>query len=158
MKIVRILYLYRDGHLIRCFNKGRCKAGEIAGTMHKFGYIQVGVCGKHMKAHRVVWWINYGFIPDHLHIDHENHIRYDNRIENLSLKSNADNHKNMSIYKNNKSGVHGVYWNSKFSRWDVYIVVNRKKCYVGVFKDFEAAKMAKIKAEIDNNFHRNHGK
>ena len=158
MKILRFLYLYKDGNLIRCYRAGRHAPGEVAGTAHSSGYIHVGVLGKIMKAHSVSWWINYGFIPDHLHIDHKNHIRSDNRIENLELKSNAENHKNMSIYKNNKSGTHGVRWNRKFSRWDVNIVVNGKKCYVGVFKSLSAAVDAKIKAEIENKFHRNHGK
>nr|UVY41951.1 MAG: zinc-binding loop region of homing endonuclease [Bacteriophage sp.]UWG30146.1 MAG: zinc-binding loop region of homing endonuclease [Bacteriophage sp.] len=158
MRIIRILFLYKDGNLIRCCNSRKARAGEVAGAKHKSGYIQVRVLGKMMKAHRVVWWINYGFIPDHLQIDHKNHVRDDNRVENLELKSNAENHKNMSLYKSNKSGAHGVRWNSKFNRWDVYIVVGGKKCYVGVFRSLDDAIAAKLQAEKDNGFHRNHGK
>jgi hypothetical protein len=40
---------------------------------------------------RLVWIYHNGDIPDNLVVDHINHIRHDDRIENLQLLSYSDN-------------------------------------------------------------------
>ncbi len=49
-----------------------------------------GHCGK--LVHRVVWEAFNGLIPDNLTINHKNEIKTDNRLSNLELLSNKDNH------------------------------------------------------------------
>jgi hypothetical protein len=43
--------------------------------------------------------------------------------------------------KNNTTGYRGIRWNKERKRWKVYIGFNRKRVYVGDFRDkVEAAK------------------
>lgn len=83
------------------------KAGYVS---NKDGYIRVMLDGKGYLAHRIIWEMHNGQIPNGMQIDHINHIRNDNRIENLRLVSNQDNQKNTKRSGNNKSGVTGVCW------------------------------------------------
>jgi len=63
-----------------------------------------------MRAHRVVWELFNGTIPDGMIIDHLNGDPWDNRIENLECKTLADNARNSKKKNNNTSGVTGVLW------------------------------------------------
>jgi|SRR5215471_393195 len=52
----------------------------------KSGYLYLmGPDCKKLLAHRVVWEKAYGPIPENHQIHHKNHIRTDNRLENLEL-------------------------------------------------------------------------
>lgn len=52
------------------------------------GYLRNNPMG---LLHRVIWEEHYGKIPEGKFIDHINHKRDDNRIENLQLLSHGDN-------------------------------------------------------------------
>lgn len=56
------------------------------------GYHHARIRGVRFRAHRIVWKLMRGFDPDV--IDHLNHVRTDNRIENLRSGTAADNAKN----------------------------------------------------------------
>ena len=82
----------------------RCKSNKkmINETFDKDGYVIVYLNSYPHKKHRL---IALQFIPnpDNLpHVDHINHIRNDNRLENLRWASIRDNDRNRSCYK----GVH----------------------------------------------------
>lgn len=109
-------------------------------------------------AHRIVWEMHYGKIPEGFEIDHINHIRSDNRIENLRIVSRSENCKNMSISKANESGFTGVCWSKKQSAWHAYINVNRKMIHLGFYSDLNEAIRVRATAERNNKFHENHGK
>lgn len=49
------------------------------------GYARVYVDGEFEYEHRVVWTETHGPIPDGHHVHHVNHVRDDNRPENLRL-------------------------------------------------------------------------
>jgi hypothetical protein len=44
---------------------------------------------KHLYMHRYVWTFHNGLIPPGYHVHHKNHLRADNRIENLELAENV---------------------------------------------------------------------
>lgn len=98
-----------------------------------------------------------GQIPDGMEIDHINHIRTDNRIENLRLVSRLTNMKNKSMYANNSSGVTGVRWDSRFGEWISRITTNGKIIYLGSFDNINDAITARNVAEAKIGFHDNHG-
>ena len=80
---------YNDGKLFWTENRGGgVKAGDEAGTLHSTGYVCFRFTGIDYRAHRVVWVMHYGPIPDNHTVDHINRIKTDNRIENLRLAAN----------------------------------------------------------------------
>lgn len=81
-------------------------AGKVAGTLHKRGYIRMGVNGKYYQAHRLAWLYYYGCWPENT-IDHINQVKDDNRIINLrdvTLSVNCLNRGKPKGYTQQKSG------------------------------------------------------
>lgn len=105
-------------------NRGKCKAGQVAGTKHSEGYVQINTCGRLLLAHRLAWFFVYGKLPDCL-IDHRNGQRDDNRIDNLREADHSLNGQNQrKPQKGNKSGVLGVYQRNCSGKW--YAAITRK--------------------------------
>jgi hypothetical protein len=147
---------YRNGELFyKISSSPKIKAGNKVGTLNN-GYIKVSIGRKKYLAHRIIWMMQYGFLP--AEIDHINNNRSDNRIENLRQVNRTQNRCNISSYKNNTSGTKGVSWQSNLSKWQVSISVDGKRKYLGVFKDLELAELVSMEAR--NKFHgryANHG-
>ncbi len=100
-----------------------------------------------------------GPIPEGMEIDHENHIRDDNRLVNLRLVDGNNNHKNMSLYKNNTSGCPGVRWYVGRKKWVATLTHNKKVISLGRYDNLEEAIKARKGAEVKyGTFHRNHGR
>lgn len=149
---------YRDGVLLWAIRPARrVKIGDVAGYQNNQGYLVVRFSGKQWKVHRIIWEIHNGIIPDNMEIDHINHKRDDNRIENLRITSGRVNSMNIAISSANSSGCMGVSWIDRISKWQVYIGVNGKQIYIGVFENFEDAVLARKSAEKIYRFHKNHG-
>jgi HNH endonuclease len=108
-------------------------------------------------AHRVIWAYHYGEWPTG-QIDHINHDRADNRLENLRDVTHAENAKNQRIRSTNKSGFIGVSWFSQTKKWKSSIFSNGKTKHLGYFSEKSAAVAARKNAERKIGFHPNHGK
>jgi hypothetical protein len=80
-------------------------------------------------------------------VDHIKHKTNDNRKSELRIVTGTQNNMNRSIQSNNTSGVTGIYWDKSKQRWCSEIMVNRKKIYLGVYKDFNKAIQARKEAE-----------
>lgn len=118
-------YFYIENGVLRWIkDKCRAKAGDAAGTVGNNGYIVVKINQKRYTAHRIIWEMTFGKIPNGMEVDHINHCRGDNRIENLRLVTRTENRKNSSKYVNNKSGINGVRWCSIRNKWHAQIQVN----------------------------------
>lgn len=135
----------------------RVKAGDVAGWMDEDGYIYVRIMGRLTPAHRVIWEMHYGEIPEGMEIDHINHIRDDNRIENLRLVTRQENCKNVSMSKSNRSGVVGVSWCKRTSKWLASIRVDKREKFLGRHERKDDAISARKVAETEYKFHKNHG-
>lgn len=120
-------------------------------------YRTIRFCGKAYSVHALVWLIHNGAWHSNT-IDHINGNSLDNRIENIREVTQAENLKNKAMYKNNNSGVTGVWLNKKKALWNAYITSNGKRHHIGNFKAFEDAVSARKKAEKEYLFHDNHGK
>lgn len=107
-------------------------------------------------AHRVIWAMCYGEDPEG-QIDHVDHDRMNNRLENLRVVSHQENHRNTSRKRNNTSGQNGVSWFAATSRWSAYIMVDGRKKHLGYFADKQDAIAARRAAEARYGFHANHG-
>jgi hypothetical protein len=109
-------------------------------------------------AHRIIWKHVTGNDPEF--IDHINHDRTDNRIENLRSVSTVENCQNQTLSKSNKSGVLGVHWNTRQRKW----IASIRRPGVGFsellgrFDSVEEAAVCRRAAETEANFHPNHGR
>lgn len=133
-------------------------AGKIAGTKRASGsrfYITVEVNTKPMMAHRIIWMMNHGDIPEGFEVDHIDHDGTNNRLENLRLVDRSGNMKNRSK-QTNKSGVHGVHWYESNQCWVA-------QCQSGgvrhreLYKSFDDACEAIKRMHEKYKFHKNHG-
>ncbi len=125
-------------------------------TSNRKGY-RVGAVNKFMfSAHRVAWAMHYGEWPNG-QIDHINHIRNDNRIENLRDISPHENSKNLGLSTRNKSGFSGVRYKKNINKWESFIHHNFKYYWLGNFDKIEDAVNARNLAKINFGFHDNHG-
>jgi len=146
------------GIFTRKVKKGnRTKVGDIVGSVNGKGYLQVKVDGKIYQLHRLAWLYENGEYSEN-GIDHINHNKEDNRIENLTVKSQLENCKNQSLVKNNTSGVCGVTYRKDTGKWVAQIRANKEYKFLGIFEDKEDAIKARKEAEIEYGFHENHGK
>jgi len=136
---------------------GRKKAakGAIAGGFSDRGYLTICIDGVKHRSHRLAWLYVHGFYPDQ--IDHENHIRHDNRLINLKASNSYENSRNKSKPSDNKSGVVGVSLSNRIgkekTRWEV------RACgkFLGYFDNFFEAVCKRKSAELQFGFHPNHG-
>ena len=124
----------------------RCKAGDVAGSKGKDGYMVVNFAGKKTPAHRIVWALHNG--PTDMMIDHINGNRCDNRLENLRLVTEAQNHMNTSLRSNNTSGTKGVRWHAQRGKWNARIKLNGVERSLGMFSDIKDAVSARMGAEL----------
>ena len=81
-------------------------------------------------------------------IDHINCNTLDNRRSNLRIVTYSQNAANRTgANKNSFSGVRGVCWNKKISKWQAYIKFNYRHIHLGVYENIKNAKEARKKAE-----------
>jgi|TARA_R100000482_G_scaffold123244_1_gene72782 hypothetical protein len=108
-------------------------------------------------AHRIIWLHYYGCWPKD-QIDHINHDATDNRIINLREVSGFENQKNRTLQKNSTTGYTGVTWHKTNKKYTARIKVNNKDIHLGSYDNLEEAIKARELANINYNFHPNHGK
>jgi len=151
-------YDSESGLFTRAKKQGsRGKVGDIAGSKRNTGYITIKVKGKQYQAHRLVWLYMTGEFPES-DIDHINHVRDDNRWENLRETSRVVNCQNMSKSNANTSGCTGVAWSKENNKWLAYINIEGKRSYLGYHIEYSEAVNARQNAEVLYGFHENHGK
>ena len=80
--------------------------------------------------------------PDNLEVDHINHDRHDNRLENLRLVTRQQNVFNRRLNKNNTSGYKGVYRVKNSKRWYAHIMLDYKFISLGGYVTKEDAALA----------------
>lgn len=131
------------------------KKNTLAGYDNGEGYKVIKIKGKMYLLHHIVWLMVYGYLPKE--IDHVNHNRSDNRIDNLREVEHKENCRNKTLNKNNTSGVEGVYWLAQYNVWQARIRVNGKHVSLGCYKDFNEAVKARKEGERKYKFHKNHG-
>ena len=139
----RELFEYKDGDLYRKHGQFAGKAG----TLHHTGYIQVKVDNKNYRAHRIIFAMHHGYLPEY--VDHIDGNPLNNRIENLRAATNQQNQYNVGLVARNKSGVKNVVWLR--NKWRIFMRVNKKMKNLGSFDDLELAELVAIEAR--NKFH-----
>ena len=103
--------------------------------------------GKGHLAHRILYEMANGPIPEGLQIDHMDQNKGNNALSNLRLATNTENMRNTGAYSNNTSGVKGVHWDKARGKWVAEIVHHGRMIYLGLFADFAEAVSARKAAE-----------
>ena len=83
-------------------------AGKVAGSTDKYGYCLVVLLGKSHKAHRILWEMANGPIPEGMQIDHIDRNKGNNSRTNLRLVTHSQNMHNRALFHSTKSGAKGV--------------------------------------------------
>ena len=100
-----------------------------------------------------------GPIPEGMEIDHINHVKDDNRIENLRLVSHRDNSRNRKKRADNTSGFQGVSFHKQTEKWQAYCSDDDGNLiYLGLFIGKEEAINERLKFQSLCEYHENHGK
>ena len=140
----------------------RVKVGDEAGIFCKStGYIKIGVDNKRYLLHCIAILLSTGVYDKTVQVDHINHDRTDNRLENLRVVSHAANMRNKSKLNTNKTGITGVqiiYTRKGTKRYRANIMYNNKPIFLGNYDTLEEAAAARKAAEIKYGFHENHGR
>lgn len=98
---IKAHFAYINGQITRNDRK------NSNGSIDKDGYLIIKVKTKQFKAHRIAWLLNYGEFPDG-ELDHINHNRLDNRIENLRIADRTLQNRNKTFKPNPRTGVVGI--------------------------------------------------
>lgn len=139
-QLIADTFEYKDGFL---YWKGVTHPNKVylrnkpAGSIHKTGYRHITWFNKPQKAHRLIFMLHHGYLPQE--VDHINGDRADNRIENLRPANRSENQCNRNILANNTSGYAGVSWHKKSNAWVVRVMKNGKTVIHQYFKDLELA-------------------
>jgi hypothetical protein len=133
----------------------RAVNGRVAGGSDGHGYWMICVDGVKYPAHRLAWLYVYGFCPKE--VDHQNHIRTDNRLVNLRATDRSGNARNISKPIDNTSGVVGVSLTKRLGKRNDKWEVRACGKFLGYFDDFFEAVCKRKSAELKFNFHPNHG-
>ena len=130
-------YDSETGVLTWAESRGSKKIGDVAGSLTSQGYIDVGLDGRLVRAHILIWIMVFGKRPDG-QIDHINGERSDNRLENLRDVSAIQNSQNIrSPTSRNSSGFLGVYYRN--GKYAAQICTNYKVKHIGTFETPELA-------------------
>ena len=145
-------YNPKTGDLIWKIERYRKHPGDVAGCKHvtkekNYKRVTVSINYKRYLASRVIWlWVN-GYWPEN-EIDHKDGDGWNNSWGNLREATHEENGKNLSLKKNNKTGVAGISMARNGKDYRARIMVNRKEILLGYFKDFDLAVKARKAAEL----------
>lgn len=128
-------------------NKGRAKAGDVAGYCNNRGYRQIKLGGTVHSAHRLAWLWALGRWPSR-QVDHIDGDRANNRLVNLRDVPgfvNAQNRRDAQV--NSRSGVLGVGY--RYGRWQAGITLGGKRRHIGTYDTPEQAHAAYVATKRD---------
>lgn len=146
-------YEYRDGWLYYSNRpSNRSRAGTLAGSINQKGYWRVMVGGKSLQAHRAIFLMLKGWLPEIL--DHIDGNKINNSIDNLRPATPSQNQFNRSGKGVNRSGRLGVAWHAQARKWQVQVKAAGKTVYGGLFADLDMADAAakKLRSELHGEY------
>lgn len=122
---------YDDGLLLK---RG---SDHVYGYVDMYGYIQVHINHKTYRAHRVIWEMLKGPIPEGYVIDHIDGNKCNNRINNLRLATPMQNNANSKGFGKYPKGV-----KEHKGKFQARIGYKGKQYHLGTFNTPEQAKCA----------------
>ena len=128
-------------------------AGKSAGTKTfnadgSAGGITLRLDNVTYRAHRLIWELLYGAIPEGRVIDHINGNPFDNRITNIRMCTPQQNRCNTKLSKANVSGFKGVSFRPKEGKWRAAIGMNGRRITIGSYRTIDEARSAYKKKSL----------
>lgn len=111
---------------------------KLFGTFKSHYYVYTNRSSGTHRLHRFVMDAPADMVVDHID---RNTLR--NTLDNLKIVTQLENMQNKSVFKNSRSGVTGVSWNTRCNAWHVHY----KKKYIGSKKDLQEAIQLRKDAE-----------
>jgi hypothetical protein len=146
MRLREIIYYAPDtGEFTWRIPRPGVKAGSMAGTINKDGYVMICVYGRDYPAASVAWLYMTGEWPSGL-VDHKDRQPLNNRFENLRDATYHQN--NVNKVNRNKTGHQGVRWAKRSKMWEANIFKNGRPTYIGSFRSPEDAGAAYRDAHV----------
>lgn len=152
------VYEYENGNLYAKDSVNpKYPKGRKVGYVDQRGYVRTKLGSKMTFAHRIIWEMFNGAMPEGKEIDHINGVKSDNRIENLRLCDRRINCKNAAKRRDNSSGVTGVSktYNGK---WVVQIQYNGNRIAKRFDHKEDAVRYAECFYKEKKDFTERHGK
>lgn len=147
---VNLSYDEINGTFVRRRSHHGRRAGTVAGSLSKNGYIHLHVNGKKYLAHRLAWLYVTGEFPKN-DIDHRDGNRSNNAINNLRAATRSENFENLSRKSSNTSGFIGVTFCKQTRRWRAEISASKVKYDLGRHDTPELAGMAYLAAKKEKH-------
>lgn len=138
------------GLFFRIIPSRRSKAGALTGSLHKSGYLTIGILGDRYWSHVLAWLYMTGGWPDET-VDHENRVRTDNRWKNLlpaTYEQQAWNRGPLKNVSKKASRYIGVHRQSGTDRWVARITAKGIRHELGSFVTQEEARAAYLAAKV----------
>jgi len=135
------LMVYRCGDIYRQLKNGDWRFIENTDNTND-GYNRIHCGSKIFRRHRIIAYayINLDITNTKTQIDHIDHNRLNNHVDNLRIVSNKEN-------QHNQTNPKGYYWNKHAKRWVAHIRVDNKKIHLGLFDTEEEARKAYLDAK-----------
>ena len=120
---------------------------QLATKAGRYGRTQITISRTARYAARLAWLYVYGEWPQG-QVDHINGDHTDHRIANLRVLDTANNCQNKSRARcDNRSGLLGVSWEGRSSKWRARIMVDGRSIALGHYDTPEEAHAAYVKAK-----------
>lgn len=125
----------------------------VGGELNHAGYGTMligGRAGKIWLSHRYSYFLAHGDIAPGVEIDHRCLNRRCVNPEHLRAATKKQNMENRAgAQKNSKSGVRGVCWDPRRSKWRGVVKHNRVQTHVGHFETLAEAESAVIAKRLE---------
>jgi HNH endonuclease len=119
--------------------------GKRSDLPHKNGYYRVAFNCTRFWAHRLAWLFMTGsWPPVGLDVEHRDHVKANNRWNNLRLATRQQNGANMKVRRGRKTK--GIDFNHRLGKWRARIKINYKEHVLGYFETQYEAQYAYNKA------------
>jgi hypothetical protein len=141
-----VTYDPNTGIFKRIKGAGTQRAGSVMGCIRKDGYLTARVNNKLYLLHRLAWVYIHGAWPANL-IDHKNHIKTDNRIDNLRDATPQINSQNRISRRPSKSTDLPLGVVMVDGKYKAQISLGKKNFHLGRFDTAELAHAAYLEAK-----------
>lgn len=146
--LVKELFEYKDGNLYRKTRASQStQIGDKVGYNDNSGYYRVRINYKLYLVHRIIFLYHYGYLPSE--IDHKDCDKLNNNIENLREVIRSQNNMNAQKRKGMSSIYKGVSFDKSTNKWISSIGKDRKKIFLGRYKNEKDAAIAYDKAALE---------